>query len=184
MSALRSCCFTGYRPEKFPFPLRPGHPLYNAFENKLTDAIFTLASDGFVRFYSGAAQGFDLLAAELVLLGRSSHRLPIQLYCAVPFRGQADGWAPAWKKRYDAVLAQADHVEFLSDAYFQGCYQRRNRFMVDNSQTVLTYFDGKPGGTANTLSYARRTGTPVINLADFDMDACLEDIPVQFEIVL
>lgn len=184
MPTTRSCCFTGYRPEKFPFPFHNGHMLYTDFEDRLTGAIFTLVADGYTRFYTGAARGFDLLAAEVTLLCRRMRRMPIELYCAVPFPEQTEGWPDEWKKRYQAVLDEADKVVCLADHYFRGCYQRRNQYMVDNSQAVLTYFDGQKGGTASTLAYARQKGKPVVNLTDCDLDACLEDIPLQFEIVL
>ena len=184
MPTVKTCCFTGYRPEKFPFPFNNEHMLYTQFEDQLTNAIFTLVSDGYTRFYTGAARGFDLLAAELVLLGRRTRRAPIELYCAVPFQSQDEGWPPEWKKRYRAVLEQADHVDLLSDRYFRGCYQKRNQFMVDASEAVLTYFDGQRGGTANTLAYARKQEKPIVNLTECDLESSLEDISVQFEIVL
>ena len=38
--------------------------------------------------------------------------------------------------------------------------------MVDNSDFVLTFFDGQRGGTAATLSYAATKMKKIINLAD------------------
>lgn len=183
MPQIKACCFTGYRPEKFPFPFEENHLQYTAFEDKLTDSIFALASEGYSRFYTGAARGFDLLAAELVLLGRRLRGVSVELYCAVPFRGQDTGWSEAWRRRYARVLEQADHVEYLADGYCRGCYQRRNQFMVDHSQLVLTYYDGQAGGTAGTLAYARRQGKPIVNLADYEIEEEMEAFPYQFEIL-
>ena len=38
--------------------------------------------------------------------------------------------------------------------------------MVDNSDFVITWFDGQSGGTASTLSYAQKCGKRIINLAE------------------
>lgn len=181
---MKACCFTGYRPEKFPFPFKGDHLRYTAFEDKLTDSIFALAAEGFDRFYTGMARGFDLLAAELVLLGRKARKTPVELYCVLPFKGQDAGWSDVWRQRYARVLEQADHIECLSDVYSRGCYQRRNRFMVDNSQLILTYYDGKQGGTAGTLAYAQKKGKPIINLAaDQPEEEEWEAFPYQFKIL-
>ena len=38
--------------------------------------------------------------------------------------------------------------------------------MVDNSDYVVTWFDGKRGGTENTLKYAAKKRRHIINLND------------------
>jgi len=90
----------------------------------------------------------------------------VNLICVLPFRNQTAGWDEGWKKRYDNVLTNADEVILLSEEYYKGCYFKRNDFMVDNSDLVLTYFDGAPGGTAATLKYAAKKNKKIINLAD------------------
>ena len=41
--------------------------------------------------------------------------------------------------------------------------------MVDNSDYVVTWFDGKHGGTENTLKYAAKKRRHIINInEDFD----------------
>ena len=39
--------------------------------------------------------------------------------------------------------------------------------MVDHSARVICVFDGKSGGTKNTLDYAVACGVAVVNAADF-----------------
>ena len=38
--------------------------------------------------------------------------------------------------------------------------------MVDRSQRVISFCDGKSGGTQNTLRYARKKGCQIINVAE------------------
>lgn len=162
---FKSCCFTGYRPAKFPFELSDGDKEFKKMGNKLIDAVFSLPDEECFTFYSGMAMGFDIIAAETVLLLRETHKkAKISLICVIPFIEQATAFPEEWKERYDAVLEQADGIILLSDKYYNSCYRKRNEFMVDNSDYVITWFDGKSGGTKNTLSYAKRKDKRIINL--------------------
>ncbi len=160
-----SCCFTGYRPQKFPFPLNRTNPEYIDFENRLIDKIAGLISNGCLTFYTGMAMGFDIIAAECVLqLAEVMKNYAVRLVCALPFKEQAAKYPADWKEKYDNILSCADETVLISDKYYRNCYFDRNRFMVDNSDFVLTWFDGSPGGTKNTVKYAESVSRKVINL--------------------
>lgn len=164
----KSCCFTGYRPDKFPFKLERGNTDYNVFENRLIETVFSLPDDECYTFYSGMAMGFDIIAAEAVLLLKSRNP-SIKLICALPFVGQGSGFSAPWRERHEKILRCADEVLNVSKEYYNGCYFRRNAFMVDNSDYVVTWFDGKHGGTENTLKYAAKKRRHIINInEDFD----------------
>lgn len=161
-----SCCFTGYRPQKLPFPIGANRE-YNDFELDLYNAILTLAKEGCRVFYSGMAMGFDIIAAECALLVAHSPAFKdvgIEVVCAIPFKEQAKKYPADWKARYEKVLAEADKAILISNDYYRECYFDRNRFMVDNSDCVLTWFDGNRGGTKNTIEYAKSIGRKVINI--------------------
>lgn len=160
----RKCCFTGYRPSKFPFSMDREDKDYKKFENALIDRLMSLARDNCRVFYSGVAMGFDIIAAETVLILKEAYDTPLKLVCVLPFENQSDTYTSYWKKRYEKVLRQADEVIVLSKEYYQGCYQQRNIYMVDNCDYVLTWYDGKPGGTRNTLDYAAQKGRHIFNV--------------------
>ncbi len=161
----RSCCFTGYRPEKFPFALNRDNRDFISFENKLTKIICALCDSGCYTFYTGMAMGFDIVAAECVLLARELYgTASIKLVCAIPFVNQSARFPKEWQKRYNDVLSRANETILISDTYYKECYFKRNKFMVDNSDYVVTWFDGHSGGTKNTIAYAKRQGRTVINL--------------------
>ena len=67
-------------------------------------------------------------------------------------------------ERYDRVLERCDAVETVSESYSRGCYQLRNRYMVDRSGRLICYFDGQPGGTAGTVRYAMKKTLEIVNL--------------------
>lgn len=158
------CCFTGYRPQKFPFPLSPGNPGYDQFENALTECLLNLAEENCRIFFTGMAMGFDIIAAETVLMLKKTMAADIRLVCVLPFAGQGDSFPVEWKKRFYDLLDSADRVEILSEKYYGGCYQARNKYLVDHSDFVVSWYDGKAGGTRNTLNYALKIGRKVQNL--------------------
>lgn len=163
----KTCCFTGYRPSKYPFSFNSDNGMYRRLENDLLEAVFSMHKEDCRTFISGVAMGFDILAAEIVLLLKQ-HDSSVKLICAVPFREQSKTYTKDWKSRYKNVLESADEVKFVSEDYFQGCYFKRNKFMVDRSDFIITWFDGRKGGTSATLDYARKLGRGIINLnADF-----------------
>ena len=154
-----TCCFSGYRPEKFDHAAPPAE-LPHLLDRAVADA----AGEGFTTFLTGMSRGFDLLAAEAVLRARA--HTPLRLFCCLPYERQAAEWEPEWRARHTRVLLAADHTYCLSPAYRMGCYHARNRFMVDASARLICWFDGAPGGTAYTVEYARAKGLAIVNLAD------------------
>ncbi len=160
---FKKCCFSGYRPSKFPFKLNNDDVDFLVFQKHLFQTLQSLIDDGCRIFYSGMAMGFDIIAAEAVLYFRG--KVPnIKLICAVPFENQEVAFSDEWKKRYDFVLKCCDEVEVISKNYHNGCYQIRNKYMVDNSDYIVTWYDGQKGGTRNTLLYAEKKKRYIINL--------------------
>lgn len=159
-----TCCFSGYRPEKFPFAADNISIPLHTLQTALNQAVRAAAHDGYRLFVTGMSRGFDLWAAETVLQLREE--LPVKLLCAVPFDGQADRWAPAWKALHTKVLLQADLVHSLAQSYTPDCFYVRNRFMVEGSSRLICWHDGASGGTQFTLRCAKRRGIEIVNLAD------------------
>lgn len=159
------CCFTGYRPSKFPFKLSVNNEEYIEFENNLVEGILDLIKEGCKVFYSGMAMGFDIIAAETVLLLKKANVIEdIKLISVLPFENQGEGFGEFWQNKFNYVLENCDEKIVLSDDYYKGCYQVRNKYMVDNSDFVLTWFDGKLGGTKNTIDYAVKIHRKVLNV--------------------
>ncbi len=159
------CCFTGYRPNKLPFNVYSLDSKYQEFENALFEKIMELAGNGCRVFYTGMAMGFDIIAAEAVLAVKKAYaNPPVKLICVIPFAGQGESFSNFWREKYYAILDSCDEIITLSENYYKGCYQARNIYMVDNSDFVLTWYDGKSGGTRNTLDYAARKLRQIINI--------------------
>ena len=78
-NSIYKCCFTGYRPSKFPFKLSVNDEKYIKFENNLVEGILELINEGCRVFYTGMAMGFDIIAAETVILLKKSHIIETHL---------------------------------------------------------------------------------------------------------
>ena len=152
---LHRCCFTGHRPEK----LRASE---EEVRSALRREILRAVEEGYVTFLTGMARGVDLWAAEEVLAQREAHGL--RLIAVLPHPDFEARWNAAARLTYRRVLGAADHTVTVSPAFDMGAYQRRNRYMVDRSSLVIAAFDGTPGGTRNTVLYAKAQGVPVRNV--------------------
>lgn len=153
---IHRCCFTGHRPEKLK---RSGQAICKDLEREILRSV----GDGFTTFITGMAKGIDINAGEIVLQLRNEG-LPIHLICVVPYRGFERAWSSEWQHRYNMVLAGADEIHYICPRYSRGCFQMRNRWLVDHSARVIAVFNDCPSGTKNTIDYAHRKGIPVVQI--------------------
>jgi uncharacterized phage-like protein YoqJ len=114
---------------------------------------------GIFRFISGMAIGFDMLAAEVVIELREFGKLPIQLIAAIPFPSQASLWPMEVEMHWKYLCKKADSVKIVNpDPYSSQKMFLRNKWMVDQSSFVLTYWEStEKGGTYSCLDYAIRS---------------------------
>ena len=111
---------------------------------------------------SGMALGVDQIFAEAVL-ELKAEGVQINLYCAVPCKGQESMWPEKSQKRYKEILEQADIVYTVSkENYKPYLLQKRNEYMVDISTEILAIWDGTPSGTKNCVDYAKKKNKKVI----------------------
>lgn len=146
-------CFTGHR-------YYAGEP---EDEKRLEDTLEAAYTDGYRRFISGVAEGFDLAAAEAVLKLREQWP-DVRLTAAVPFRRQAAKFAPENKTRYETILAAADEVAMLAEKYDYGCYYRRDDWMTERSSRLVCWYDGSDGGTRYTVRSALKYRLDIVNI--------------------
>lgn len=156
------CAFTGYRPEKFPFDDNEADPRCEQLKQKLFCEILRMTREGVSVFMSDMARRVDLWAAEAVLqIQNVKPSQKIELWAIIPYDRQPLAWSAKERARYQHILEQAAHVEYISHDYYNGCLQKRNRYMVDHATHLLAVYDGQPGGTASTIRYARKKGLEI-----------------------
>lgn len=148
--------FTGYRPQKLPF-FGEDDPMCVDLKQRIYRQIEALIDRGAGEFFTGMALGVDIWCAEAVLALKASHP-EIKLTAVLPCRGQEIKWSPAEQRRYHDILARCDKVMCLSERYTRDCMFARNRMLVDMCDLLIAVYDGKPGGTKNTVDYAEKRG--------------------------
>lgn len=153
---LHCCCFTGHRPEKLSLS-------ETEVKTLLEKAIDMAIENGFTTFITGMASGVDIWVAE-IMLEKRKHNMALHLICAVPHPGFEKRKTKYEEERYKHIIDDADYTQMICDHYFRACYQRRNEFMVDQSNLVIAVWNGEKSGTKNTIDYANRKGVKVVNV--------------------
>ena len=149
-------CFTGHReiPATEYLPLREA--LLQTLEQKI--------AEGYTCFRAGGAVGFDTLAALSVLLLKKQYP-HIRLELVLPCPSQTRGWSQNDQLLYEQILEQADSYRYLSQGYYKGVLQVRNRALVDGAECCVAYLrSSHGGGTAYTAALALKNGLELINL--------------------
>ena len=142
------CCVTGHR--RIPAD-------QSAFiKVALEKAVLAAVEQGYTHFISGFASGVDLMFAEIVADLKITR--PITLEAAIPCPKRMKTPDPFFQR----LIGCCDVVKIHSEHYFKGCYEVRNRYMVDASSLVIAVWDGREtGGTAATVRYAERCNKDV-----------------------
>jgi len=144
-----TCCFTGHR--------KLGEP-EREIEQKVCELIEKAIKQGYKRFISGVAVGFDTIAAEQVIFLKSAGH-DIKLELAIPCKDHDKYWSEKQKLRFKFIREYADCISPTTPnlPYNKHSMLLRNKYIVNESSLVIAYFNGKSSGTKNTLDYAEQT---------------------------
>ncbi|KAB4253869.1 SLOG family protein [Bacteroides uniformis] len=158
--------FTGHRKERILQGCGNNFGVLEQIRNVVAVRVRELYGQGYGVFYTGMANGFDMIAAEAVLQVKDTYK-DITLVAAVPFRKQPLWFDAEDQLLYKNLLKRMDRVVMLSENYYRGCYIRRDEYMVSKADTFLAYWDlVRKGGTFYTVSKAVEAGKSVINIYD------------------
>lgn len=159
---MKAVSFSGYRPEKFDFSLEKSCEEFIQLMDILEEKIEELIKSDYKIFYIGGCDGFDLLVGQVLLKLKKDYDIKIIL--AMPYESFGKKFKSEWKEILYILLKEADDTVYVSHKYSFGCYQKRNEFMINNSEILITYFNGKKGGTLNTIKYANKLNREIINI--------------------
>ena len=110
-----------------------------------------LIAAGADRFYLGGYGDFDRMAAEGVK-AKKEERPGIEMALVTAYLGRhADG------EFYDYMIYPT-----LRDVTQRSAIPKRNEWMVDSADVVVSYVTHEWGGAAKTLEYARRCGKRIM----------------------
>ncbi|MBR2924963.1 MAG: DUF1273 family protein [Clostridia bacterium] len=143
MNRTCTCCFTGHR------DLPPSE--IETIQKSLRQQVETAIHDGYRHFLCGMANGADLLFAQVVAELKSQYLITLE--AAIPYQARLQSNNPVFRQ----LLPACDIIKVHSPIYHGGCYQKRNRYMVEHSSRIIAVYNGEEqGGTHATLQYARQ----------------------------
>lgn len=155
------CSFTGYRLKKL-YEAFDGRHGMEELKNKLRAETDELINEDYTIFQCGMALGADMLFADVVL--EFKRRYPrVRLHAMIPCLEQEKSWNQNQQLKYKSLLEQANEVKFISNTpYFDGCMQLRNRYLADTCDLLLAVYDGKRGGTMQTVEYTKKLNKKIV----------------------
>lgn len=158
----KTVSYTGHRPSKLNG--------YNPKDNRelLWDihgcTVHLIKNENVNTFINGVALGVDQWSAKIVLKLKEIYP-HIKLISAVPCLNHSSKWNEESKKDWQYIIDNSDEVVYVTEEeYTPYCMHLRNQWMVDNSDIVVSVWDGSSGGTANCVKYATSKKKRVINL--------------------
>lgn len=139
---------TGHRPNKLGNDYDLTSPLTLKIKAKLQEIINKHKPE---RIITGMALGMDTLWALLAI----ENNIPFT--AAIPCLNQESRWPERSKRLYNDIINHrlCTKKYISSDKYDNECMQRRNIWMVDNSDILVAVWDGSSGGTGNCVEYAK-----------------------------
>ena len=162
--SIRSCAFTGHRASKLPWRYNENDSRCLELKKRIYDVVEALyTAYGIRKFICGMAEGCDMYFCEAVFALKKEHP-DITVEAAIPFAGQADQWPTHQRIRWAALVEQCDEKTVLRQEYSPSCMMNRNQYMVDHANILVACYDGKSGGTLNTLRYAIKKNVEILQI--------------------
>jgi uncharacterized phage-like protein YoqJ len=158
---MKTCCFTGHRPQSLPWGYNEHTAECHVLKDRLFLEIQNTIEHGYNHFIIGMALGIDTYVGE-ILIDLKRIYAGITIEAAIPCLNQAQKWPTTAKERYNRILSLCDKNTVISRKYAPLCMQMRNQYMIDQSSLLIAVWNGKPSGTKNTLMYAKQNNINVI----------------------
>ena len=160
-----TCAFTGHG------------EVYNSNIRTLIDHAIEdiLKKDTSFTFYSGDMGEFDRMCSSAVRNAKRQYPgLDIKLIAVFPYMmTKINIYKAQYERLYDEIIIPTE----LSEVHYKSAITARNRWMVDRSDSLLSYVYRDFGGAYATLKYARRMGKEIINLADIQRKKATQSSP-------
>ena len=182
----KKCAFTGHRPQHLPFGFNEADNRCNKLKQVLKEKIIYLIENKNVSYFiSGMAIGVDMYSAEIVLDLKEKYP-NITLECAIPCETQSYKWPKNLKSRYITILEKCDKKTLIQKHYSYDCMNKRNQYIVYQSDFIIAVWNGKPSGTGKTIKYAKDKNKiiVIINSETFNINLLLDNSKILFNILL
>lgn len=151
-------CITGHRPNKL-YGYDLSNPKWISLEKHLKSLLLKYNCTEAI---TGMALGVDTIFA-IAVLELKKEGYDIKLHCAIPCKNHSEKWCKKDKQLYNYLLSKADMVKIVSDEEYKPyLMQKRNEYMVDNSNMLIAVWNGSKSGTFNCIEYAKSRDKKII----------------------
>lgn len=148
----KTCCFTGHKNLTQEQAIEALHLLIKRV-NELT-------IEGYTHFISSFANDTDVLLAQIIGSFRYKNK-NLVLEAVIPIENKLNSLD---KIKYALMLY--NKVTVIQEQRGHECFQKRNKYMIDNSDVVVTLWDEKTSKEAyNAVNYARSQGKEIIRMS-------------------
>lgn len=135
-------------------------------EKNLEEKIIRLIqTKEYVEFLVGREGEFDLLASSVVRqVKKQISYANCSLIWVMPYM------KAEFLKNEKEFLEYYDDVEICGQsakAHYKAAIQIRNRYMADRADLIISCIQHQSGGAYETVSYAEKTGKPIVNITGF-----------------
>jgi uncharacterized phage-like protein YoqJ len=154
---MKMCCFSGYS----TFDLSYEKTDYRELKKIMKLVIQNLFYQGYSNYLCNFDKGADLYFAESLFEMKLIYPT-LSLESIIPYENQASGWPERERERYYDLLAKCDKEILLYTQYQRGCLLESNKIMIDNSDILITVFDGKLSLTMQAIQYAKKSSKKII----------------------
>lgn len=118
-------------------------------------SVAKMTERGCTEIITGMARGWDLAVA------RAAYDLGIPYCAAIPFPGQPNLWTEADQVEWAWAVKRAARQIVIGPTMLNVFYHKRNRWIVDHSVELWSFWSGSPGGTEHCTLYAEEIGRTV-----------------------
>lgn len=155
---MEKISFTGHRPQSLGgFGPKAKHRLYKFAHRKM----LTIDCDAII--YVGCALGFDMAIATAAI--EQGHKV----VSCIPYPGFNSRWPVSSVFELDGLLNKSHEVRIVTskedwlhmDGQAGFALNKRNHYMVDETDRLISLCCGAPSGTQNCIDYAQRQSKPV-----------------------
>ena len=151
MMMEKTCCFTGHKNLTQEQAIEALHLLIKRV-NELT-------IEGYTHFISSFANDTDVLLAQIIGSFRYKNK-NLVLEAVIPIENKLNSLD---KIKYALMLY--NKVTVMQEQRGHECFQKRNKYMIDNSGVVVALWDEKTSKEAyNAVNYARSQGKEIIRM--------------------
>lgn len=146
---MKACCGFGHR------------TVLANIKDSLYAAILKAAEDSCEIFYTGAMGDFDAQFSNSVRRAKTIYP-QIKLICVKPyFTNDLNTNKEYYAALYDDVVIPTEIIGL----HYKSAIKARNRWMVDNSDLIISYVTRDYGGAADAIKYANNQNKHIINIA-------------------